>query len=289
MRVTTAIIPVAGYGTRLLPATKVIPKAMLPVAGKPIIDHLMHEVASSGIKHAVIVTGSGIGQEIIRRHFGKDAELERILRMRGNTERLRWLRRHDSEVRVTFVAQPKPEGNADAILRAYRTLTASEKRGAVAVLFGDDLIESPFPALKRMVKEFTREKCPMFAVERVPRRALSRYGAISGKLIRKNVWDVNRIIEKPHGTQMREVKPYAVIGRYILTPDTFLYIRNGVRKNIRDERRELSLTDVLSAYMHDKPVRAVAVGGTWHDCGNQDGYLRANVRFASLAKRFATR
>lgn len=286
MRVSTAIIPVAGYGTRLLPATKIIPKAMLPVAGKPIIDHLMHEVASSGIRHAVIVTGSGIGQEIIRRHFGKDAELEKVLRMSGNTERLRWLRRHDSEVRVTFVAQPKPEGNADAILRAYRTLTEREKRGAVAVLFGDDLIESPFPALKRMVKEFAREKCPMFAVERVQRSALSRYGAISGKLIRKNIWDVSRIIEKPHGKQMREVKPYAVIGRYILTPDTFLYIRREVRENIRDAWGDLSITDVLASYMLDKPVRAVVVGGTWHDCGTKDGYLRANVRYASLMKRF---
>lgn len=284
MHIRTAIIPIAGYGTRLLPATKVIPKAMLPVGDRPILHHVVMEAAASGIRRIIFVTGSGIGKEIVKKYFGRHTELERVLRKQHRLAELRAARTLPHGMRLVFVQQPKMFGNADAIARALRVLRMREP---IAVLFGDDLVSSSTPALYQLIQLFLRRQCAMVAVARVPRAALARYGAISGKRIGKNLYDVQHIIEKPRVKQMREVQPYAIIGRYILPSDIQELITQIAREHMQKRHwdREISLTDALVIYMKRSKVCALRVSGEWFDCGNREGFLRANMHFSVLGQR----
>lgn len=279
MKLTTVIIPVAGFGTRLLPATKAIPKAMLPVGDRPSIHHLVQEAFSSGVTRVIFVTGSGIGKAIVKKYFRRDAELEKMLRASGKRAELRAARTLPNGMRLYFVSQPKICGNADAIARALRFVRKSEP---VAVMFGDDLVDARVPALTQMAREYKRFGSTMLAIARVPRATLSRYGAISGKKIRGNVFRVQHIVEKPHGHALKAVEPYAVIGRYILSPDIYRLIPAVVRQSRMRPKTgtEVSLTDALAIYMKSHELLALKLDGRWFDCGNRKGYLLANINYS---------
>lgn len=272
MKLETAIIPVAGFGSRLLPATKVIPKAMLPVGGKPILDHLVDEAVASGMRHIVIVCGSGIGKEIIKRNFIRNRELENSLRLNSRFDLLSELLRSQRKgIRFTFITQPRAIGNADAVLRALRVMRT---RAPVAVLFGDDIVDSREPATKQLFRVFAQKKCPVVAVAHISKQHLHRYGAIVGKRVAPRTYRIMRVIEKPKGRDLRVVHSSAIIGRYILPADALSHLRELLRLH---RGPEASITDLLPIYMKTSEVLGVEIRGTWYDCGSREGYLHANL------------
>jgi len=278
--VRKAIIPVAGYGTRFLPVTKAMPKEMLPVVDKPVIQYLVEEAVASGITDIIFVTGRG--KRAIEDHFDASYELERTLVERDKRDLLKLVEHLPKLARFVYVRQPMPRGNGDAILRAAHLIGPDEP---FAVLFGDDLIDAPRPALAQVIAVFQKRGAPTMALARVPRADLSRYGTIAGSRKEGRAWNVERIIEKPKNTAaIRE--PLAVVGRYVLTPGVLVALYMAERTLGKD--RELGITDGLARYVRDQPVCGVELAGAWYDCGSKIGYLAANIAFAKKRPELRT-
>jgi UTP--glucose-1-phosphate uridylyltransferase len=271
LHIRKAVFPAAGLGTRFLPATKALPKEMLPLVDRPIIQYGVEEALASGISTVVLVTGRG--KTAIEDHFDVSAELETFLEARGKHDILAGVRQISSLVKFSYVRQGVPLGLGHAVL-VTKDLVGDEP---FAVVLSDDVIDADPPALKQMIDVFNRVQGPVLCVERVPRDEISSYGVIAyepdGSLPR-GVYRVTDLVEKPP----KEVAPsdLAIIGRYILTPDIF----GALEETASDRSGEIQLTNGLRRLLGSRPIYACEVDGVRHDTGNKLGFLKAVAYFA---------
>ncbi len=280
--VRKAVFPVAGLGTRFLPATKAQPKEMLPLVDKPIIQYGVEEAMASGIDNIILVTGRG--KNAIEDHFDVSVELESFLEARGKRELLAEIRKISNLINFAYVRQGEPLGLGHAVLVA-RELVGDQP---FAVILGDDVIDAEPPAIKQMIDVFQRVRGPVLAVERVPIEDISSYGVIeiAPGAQADGVYEVRDLVEKPP----REDAPsnLAIIGRYILTPDIF----PALAATQSDRTGEIQLTNGLRRLLKSRQIYAYEVKGVRHDTGNKLGFLKAVVYFAlrrpDLAGKFAT-
>ena len=263
-----AVFPVAGLGTRFLPATKAQPKEMLPLVDKPIIQYGVEEAVASGVDNIILVTGRG--KNAIEDHFDVSVELETFLEARGKTELLAEIRQISNLINFSYVRQGEPLGLGHAVL-VTRNLVGSEP---FAVILGDDVIDANPPALRQMIDVFEEVQGPVLAVERVPHRDVSSYGVIDGEEIRPGVFRIRDLVEKPPLNEAPS--DFAIIGRYILTPDIF----PALEATAADRTGEIQLTNGLRHLLKSRPIYACLIDGVRHDTGNKLGFLKAVVYFA---------
>ena len=275
--VRKAVYPAAGLGTRFLPATKVVPKEMLVLVDRPIIQYGVEEALESGIDNIILVTSRG--KSIIKDHFDVAYELERVLERRGKQDQLDEIRHLSKRISVASVRQGEPLGLGHAVLVA-RHLVGDEP---FAVVLTDDVIDAPRPALRQMIDVFERVNGPVIAVERVPPEDVSSYGivAIDDTDLGPGVHRIVDLVEKPP----REEAPsnLAIIGRYILTPDIF----PALQETASDRTGEIQLTDGMRRLLEKRPLYACEISGVRHDTGNKLGFLKATAYFALKRPEFA--
>ncbi|HXW15452.1 MAG TPA: UTP--glucose-1-phosphate uridylyltransferase GalU [Terriglobia bacterium] len=273
MRIRKAVLPVAGLGTRFLPATKAQPKEMLPIVDKPLVQYAVEEVAASDIPMVVFVTGRG--KQAIENHFDLSAELEQELAGRGKEELRRQLRNISGMLRFAYVRQQIPKGLGDAILTA-RNVVEDEP---FAVVLSDDVIVNEIPCLKQMLAVYDRFGRSVIAIQRVPRKAVSSYGVIRGHLVpdrefHGRLYQIADMVEKPSPSEAPS--NLAVIGRYILTPA----IWNALSSVVPGAGGEIQLTDGLRRLLATEPVYGYVFEGKRYDAGDKLGFLQATVEIA---------
>ena len=267
-RVRKAVFPAAGLGTRFLPATKAVPKEMLPLVDKPVIQYGVEEAAASGADFIVIVTSRGKGA--IEDHFDLSVELQTFLEARGKHALAREVRALSVRVRVSAVRQAEPLGLGHAVLVA-RDLVGDEP---FAVLLPDDVFDADPPALKQLIDVFDRTGGPVIAVERVPVEDVSKYGVIAAEPMGGGVHRITDLVEKP--PRHEAPSDLAIIGRYVLTPDVF----EELAATTNDRTGEIQLTNGLRRLLKRRPLYALEVNGVRHDTGNKLGFLKATAYFA---------
>jgi UTP--glucose-1-phosphate uridylyltransferase len=268
MKVRKAVLPVAGLGTRFLPATKAQPKEMLPLVDKPIIQYAVEEAVATGLEEIILVTGRNT--RAIEDHFDAAFELEYYLQDRGKVDELAQIKTISEMASVCYVRQKEPLGLGHAILCA-RTLVGNEPFG---VLLGDDIIVSRVPCMQQLLDVFERHGGPVLAVMRMPREEIGRYGVIAARGLGANVYEVLDLVEKP---DPRETPSnLAIVGRYVLTPDLFPILADTAP----DSRGEIQLTEGLRTLRGRRSIHAVEFEGKRHDTGDKLGFLKATVEFA---------
>ncbi len=263
------VIPVAGWGTRSLPATKNIPKEMLPIYNKPVIQYVVEEAQRAHIKDVIFVTNRD--KNVIEDHFDHNLQLEDLLERSGKLDKLEEVRRVAEMVNILSVRQKRQLGLGHAVLCA-RELVGDEP---FAVMVGDDLMFSGVPGIGQLIEVAMAEKMPVIGVMEVPWEKVSRYGIIDGEEVAPGVYRVRDMVEKPK----REDAPsrMAIVGRYVLTPDIFDYLE----KVKPGHGGEIQLTDALQAIMaKDRGMMAVRMAGMRFDAGDWAEFLSANIYFA---------
>lgn len=264
-----AIFPVAGLGTRFLPATKALPKEMLPVVDKPLIQYAVEEAYAAGVRQMIFVTGRN--KRAIPDHFDTAYELEHELEAANKHSLLALLHAvRPADMEFVSVRQPRALGLGHAVLCA-RTLVGDEP---FAVLLADDLMAGEPPVLKQMVDAFAQVQASLLAVQEVPPEHTRRYGIVAGTPEGERLVRATHIVEKPKPEDAPS--RLGVAGRYVLTPAVFAHIA----AQPRGAGGEIQLTDGIAALMADEPVYAYRYAGTRYDCGAKDGYLQANVELA---------
>ena len=267
MKVKKAVIPAAGFGTRFLPATKVVPKELLPIVDKPTIQYIMEEVAAAGIEEVILITGREKGS--IEDHFDTSTELENHLKKKGKEDLLRMVREISEMVTLVSVRQKEPLGLGHAILCAKRTVGEEP----FAVLLGDDLIDAKIPCIKQMIDVYQEMEGALIAIQKMPRSETHLYGIIKGKRVKDRVYRIEEMVEKPK--QGRAPSNLAIIGRYILPPQIF-----GILEKVSpDVKGEIQLTDGLRELSQRFPVFGYEFIGDRYDAGDKLGYLQANISF----------
>jgi UTP--glucose-1-phosphate uridylyltransferase len=269
MLVKKAIFPVAGLGTRFLPATKAQPKEMLPVVDKPLIQYAVEEAYAAGIREMIFVTGRN--KRPIEDHFDHAYELEHELESANKQELLaavQSIKPHDME--CVYVRQAKSLGLGHAVLCGERLMRGEP----FAVLLADDLMVGSPPVLQQMVEQFQEWRACILAVQEVPPEHTKRYGIVAGTPVGERMMDVTRIVEKPSPADAPS--NLGVAGRYILTPGVFDEIRNQPR----GVGGEIQLTDGIAGLLRREKVFAYRYEGKRYDCGSKEGFLQANVELA---------
>ena len=266
--VKTVLIPAAGLGTRMLPATKAFPKELLPIVDRPIIQYSVEEAANAGIDNVVLITNPG--NTLAESHFARNPDLERNLAERGKDDLLATVQRLSTMAHVTSVSQPEPLGLGHAVLCGKEVVGDAP----FAVMLPDDVIDASPTALNQMLEVFTEVNGPVLLVERVKPRAVNQYGIIASEPVRDGVVRVTDLVEKPHPKDAPS--NLAIIGRYILTADVFSALEStGVGAG-----GEIQLTDGLRQLLANRPIHACILNGTRHDAGNKAGFLQATLHFA---------
>jgi len=270
VNVTKAVFPVAGMGTRFLPATKANPKEMLPIVDKPLIQYAAEEAIAAGIKELIFVTSSS--KRAIEDHFDKNYELESELTKRDKQELLKLVRDVVPEgVSCAYVRQPEALGLGHAVLCAKPVVG----NDPFAVILADDLIDGHGKScLGQMVDLFLEQQCSVLGVEEVDKSETASYGIVSPVRIRERLSEVKGIVEKPHPTEAPST--LAVVGRYILTPRIFELLE----KTERGAGGEIQLTDAIAALLNEQKILAYEFDGVRYDCGSKLGYLKATVEYA---------
>ncbi len=269
-KITKAIIPVAGLGTRFLPATKAQPKEMLSVVDKPVIQFLVEEAVASGITDIIFVTGRE--KRVIEDHFDVAPGLERLLEEKGKREEAKLVREIPNLARFAYIRQKYPRGDGDAILTASHLFEDEP----VAVLFGDDLIWGKEPALKQMLRIYERNVCPVVALERVPRSQVHQYGIAKVTSSEGRVHAISGLVEKPKPEDAPS--NLSVIGKYIITPEVIEELRKVKVK----AGEELRLVHALDSLARKREVYGLEPEGERFDCGSKIGFLKATVQFGLL-------
>ena len=265
-----AVFPVAGLGTRFLPATKANPKEMLPVVDKPLIQYAAEEAVAAGVTELIFVTSSA--KHAIEDHFDKNYELESELERKGKNELLQILRDIvPSDVSCIYIRQPEALGLGHAVLCA-KPAVGNEP---FAVLLADDLIDGHGNGVvKQMVDLYATQQCSILGVQEVPKSETDKYGIVSTGEDDGEIASIANIIEKPKPVQAPS--NLAVVGRYVLNPAIFGHLeRTG-----RGSGGEIQLTDAIAHMLEDEKVLAYRFQGTRYDCGSKMGYLQATVQFA---------
>ena len=269
MRIKKAVFPVAGLGTRFLPATKAMPKEMLPVVDKPIIQYAVEEALASGIEQIIFVTGSG--KSALENHFDCQYELEDTLKKRGKLELLKTI---ESLVpksgTIIYTRQSEPLGLGHAIWCA-RDIVGDEP---FAVLLADDLIQSEVPLLFQMINEFDRLRASIVAAVEVPREETSRYGILETEPGYNGTSRIRSMVEKPKPEDAPST--LAAIGRYIFTPRIFELLE----RQQKGAGGEIQVTDAMVELLKEQPIFGYKFNGTRFDCGDKAGFQMANLAFA---------
>lgn len=266
--VRKAIIPVAGMGTRFLPATKSMPKEMLPVVDKPVIQYVVEEAVASGIEQIILVTGRG--KHAIEDHFDHSAELERTLVERGKDALLKKIEHLSDMAEFFYVRQEKPLGNGHAPWKA-RHLIGDEP---FALMWGDEFVQpapGKPPILKQMIEVFDRYTDPVVAAMRVDEEGQKKYGILGGTPVEKGIHQITEVVEKP-GPE-KAPSNLAIMGHYILTPDIFDILTDMKP----DKSGEIYLSDAVAILRQKRPFYAYEFNGTYYDCGNKLGFVKANL------------
>jgi UTP--glucose-1-phosphate uridylyltransferase len=279
-KITKAVFPVAGMGSRFLPATKATAKEMLPVVDKPLIQYAVEEAVAAGITDMVFITGRN--KRAIEDHFDKAYELEATLAEQGKDELLRVVQSVvPKNVNCIYIRQAEPLGLGHAVLCAKPVIQDEP----FAVILADDLIDGERPIVKQMVDVFAKHQCSILGVQDVPREHTKQYGIVSSTNLEKDIESVLSIVEKPKP----EVAPstLAVVGRYILTPRIFHHIEN-IKPGAGGE---IQLTDAIAALIGEERLLAYRFDGVRYDCGSKLGYLQAQVAYGlkheALREEFA--
>ncbi|MDD5434644.1 MAG: UTP--glucose-1-phosphate uridylyltransferase GalU [Nitrospira sp.] len=272
--ITKALFPVAGLGTRFLPATKASPKEMLPLVDKPLIQYVVEEAISSGIEEVVIITGRG--KRAIEDHFDISYELEDLLRQKGKTKLLEEVQQISNMVDICYVRQKEPYGLGHAVLCAKNLV----KNEPFAVLLGDDVIDAEVPVLKQMLDMYYKYEAPIVAVQEVDRSQVSNYGIIDSVEVAEGVYKISDMVEKPRVEDAPS--NLAIIGRYLLTPD----IIGLLEKTAPGSGKEIQLTDGLKGLLKLGPVYGLKFKGRRYDAGDKLGFLQATVEFGLKNKEF---
>ncbi len=269
MRIRKAVFPVAGLGTRFLPATKANAKEMLPIVDKPLIQYAVMEAVSAGAEELVFVTSNN--KNSILDHFDRSYELEHTLELKGKTETLRELRGVlPAGSSCMYIRQPEPLGLGHAVLCAEPAVGDED----FAVILADDLIDGNLrPCLAQMQRVYQEYGTSVIAVQRVPQEETHKYGIVEVEPIGNGVSEVRRIVEKPKPEDAPS--NLAVVGRYILTPRIFKLLRSTER----GAGNEIQLTDAIARMLEEQTVLAFEFDGTRYDCGSKIGYLQANVEY----------
>jgi UTP--glucose-1-phosphate uridylyltransferase len=265
-KVTKAVFPVAGMGSRFLPATKASPKEMMPIVDKPLIQYAVEEAVAAGIHDMVFITGRN--KRAIEDHFDKAYEVEAELAARGKTDLLALIQSViPKSVNCIYIRQPEPLGLGHAVLCAQ----AAVNDEVFAVILADDLIDAKPPALRQMTELFERHQSSMVAVQQVKREHTSQYGIVKTESVTDNLERIMGIVEKPKP----EAAPstLGVVGRYILTPRIFHHLA----KAQPGAGAEIQLTDAIASLLSEDRVLAYRFAGTRYDCGSKLGYLQATV------------
>ena len=268
MGIKKAVFPVGGLGTRFLPATKAMPKEMLTLVDKPLIQYCVEEAKQAGITDVIFVTGRG--KRAIEDHFDVSFELEYTLAQKGKKKLRDELRKVHELANFAYVRQGEPLGLGHAVLCA-RNLVGNEP---FAVILGDDLIRAKVPCLKQMIKVFEKHGGPVVAVQKVPGPAIRDYGVIKTRRIDERIHQIIDLVEKPEPSQAPS--DLAVIGRYVLTPAVFRYLESTKP----GRGGEIQLTDALKRMAQDYPLFGYLFEGQRYDAGNKLGFLQATVEFA---------
>ena len=269
MHIKKAIFPVAGLGTRFLPATKAQPKEMLPVVDKPLIQYAVEEAYAAGVREMIFVTGRH--KRPIEDHFDMTFELEVALEQAGKAELLHVVRSvKPDDMECIYVRQAQALGLGHAVLCGQK-LVGNEP---FAVLLADDLMVGTPPVLSQMVEQFKEWRVSMLAVQEVPADQTQRYGIVAGTAVNERLVNIDRIVEKPKPADAPS--RLGVAGRYILTPGVFHEIANQQR----GVGGEIQLTDGIAGLLRREKVFAYRYEGRRYDCGSKEGFLQANVELA---------
>jgi len=272
MKVKKAVIPVAGLGTRLLPATKTIPKEMLPIVDTPAIQYVVEEAFDSGLTEMIFVTARG--KDSLEDHFDFAPELEQTLEQRGQTELSEKLQSISTMIDIVSVRQKKPLGLGHAVLSA-RNLVGDEP---FAVLLSDDIVDDPVPCVRQLLNVFEEKGDSVVALRKVPRPDVKRYGIIQGREIAARTYEIDAMVEKPDPKDAPS--ELAIVGRYVLHQDIF----KCLDKVKPGKGGEIQLTDAMADLNRQRKFYGYEFTGAHYDVGDKLGFIRANVAFALKRK-----
>ncbi len=267
MKIRKAVIPVAGYGTRCLPASKAIPKEMLPIVDRPAIQYIVEEAVASGIEQVIMITGKG--KYVIEDHFDFHYELEDVLAKKNKHELLASVREACNMANIVSVRQKQLLGLGHAVLCA-KDIVGCEP---FVVLLGDDLIDAEVPCVRQMISVFEEVGEAVVAVERVPHEDTHRYGIIDADPIGDRVYSVRRMVEKPRPEDAPS--NLAIVGRYILPPEIF----DLLETTPMGHGGEIQLTDALSRLCAARGAYGYEFVGQRYDVGEKFGFLQANLAY----------
>jgi len=267
-RIRKVVIPVAGWGTRSLPASKNIPKEMLPIYNKPVIQYVVEEAIQAGIEDVVFVTNRD--KSVIEDHFDYNLQLEGVLERAGKLEKLEQVRQVAEMVNIISIRQKKQLGLGHAVLCAKEVISNEP----FAVMVGDDLMFGGVPGVRQLIDVAMAENMPVIGVMEVPQDKVNKYGIIDGEEVAPGVFRINDMVEKP--TKEKAPSRLAIVGRYVLTPDIFEYLQQ-VKPG---HGGEIQLTDAMQQLAKTKGMMAVKIAGQRFDAGDWAEYLTANIYFA---------
>lgn len=268
MKVRKAVLPVAGFGTRFLPATKSSSKEMLPLVDKPLIHYAVEDAIKGGIEQIIFITGRG--KRAIEDYFDISFELEYHLKLQGKNELVEQMRQISEMADFVYIRQKEPKGLGHAVLRA-KDIVGDEP---FAVILADDVIENSISGTEQLIEVFNRYHCSVIGLEKVNLEEISSYGVVAGVKIEKGMYKLDTFIEKPK----KEEAPsnMAIIGRYIFTPSIF----DELEKTQIGKKGEIQLTDAITSLSKKEVVYGKIMDGKRFDCGNKLGFLKATVEFA---------
>jgi UTP--glucose-1-phosphate uridylyltransferase len=270
--ITKAVFPVAGLGSRFLPATKAQPKEMLPLVDRPLIQYVVEEARDAGIERIVIVTGRG--KNAIEDHFDTSFELEQMLAEKGKEALLDEVQKISELIPLSYVRQKQALGLGHAVLQA-RDLVGDQP---FAVLLGDDIVDADEPCIGQMMKLYERRGNPVIALQEVPRAETRQYGIVAGDKIEDRVVKITDMVEKP--SPDKAPSNLAIIGRYLLPPEIF-QILDETRSDVGGE---IQLTSALKTLLSRRPIDGYLFEGKRYDAGDKLGFLKATVEFALKRK-----
>lgn len=275
-KITKVVIPVAGLGTRFLPATKAQPKEMLPVVDKPTIQYIVEEAVRAGITDIILVTGST--KRAIEDHFDRNEELEKKLLKSGKTNKYKEIKKLAELANFIYIRQKGPYGNGSPVLDAAKVVGDEP----FAVVFGDDIWDCKTPHIKQLIDVYEKYGDPVLTAMKTNAAGTKKYGMIEGIKIEKDILQVNKLMEKPGPAKTKS--RIASIGGYILTPDIF----KELKKLKPGKDGEIWLVDAIAGLQKKRPIYAKVVDGNLHDTGSKLGWLKANVEYALKDKEISS-
>jgi UTP--glucose-1-phosphate uridylyltransferase len=268
MKIRKAIIPAAGLGTRFLPATKAMPKEMLPIVDKPTIQYIVEEAVNAGLEDIIIVTGKG--KRAIEDHFDHSFELEEYLLRTGKQDLLKVVQESSQLIDIHYIRQKEPKGLGHAILCAKKFIGNEP----FAVLLGDMITEEKTNCMKIMIQLYEKYQSSILGIQAVPKHKVSQYGIVSGQMVKEQVFKLSVLVEKPK--QEESPSNLAIIGRYILTPKIFEILEQLPPGH----GGEIQLTDALSKLKDLESVYAYLIDGNCYDVGEKLGFITTSIEFA---------